>query len=66
MIPENEMNLIDGDVAKLIAKKVCSPCTNKDDLAVQLFLEALVLPKDCNSYTDAEFERYILDFMCKF
>lgn len=60
------MNLTDNDVAKLIASKVYNPSTNREDFAVQLFLEALVLPKNCDGYTDAEFEGYILEFMGKF
>lgn len=59
----NVMNFTDADVAKSIAKQMANPTFTKKEYAVQLFLEALVLPNDCSSYSDDKLEEYILDFM---
>jgi len=61
---KNEMKLTDKDVAKLIAEDMYyHTSTSKTSFAFQLFIEALVLPKDCNSYSNVELEKYILHFM---
>jgi hypothetical protein len=63
MIPNNEMNLTDRDVATILAKKIFYTNTKKEDFALQLFIEQLVLPEDCNSYGLDELTEYIMDFM---
>lgn len=63
MIPNNEMNLTDRDVAKLIAAKVYNPNLKKDEFALQLFIESLVLPENCSSYDEEGLTEYIMDFM---
>jgi len=63
MIPENEMNLTDRDVARIIAKRVYKNNTTKDDYALQLFIESLVLPDGVGSYNADELTEYIMDLM---
>jgi len=57
MIKKNDGNLTDKEVAKLIGK------ASREDFDIQLFIEALVLPKSCNSCDDKELEKYIIDFI---
>ena len=63
MIPENEMNLTDRDVAHLIATMVYKMNLKKGDYALQLFIETLVVPKDCDGYDVDELTECIMDFM---
>ena len=65
MIKKNEMNLRDTDVAKLIAERLYAIPKNKTEFAFQLFIESLVLPENCEAYTDTELENYIYNFMKK-
>ena len=47
-------------IAKQLARKVYGTQRNTTDEAVQLFVEKVVLPADCESYTEAELYEYIL------
>lgn len=60
---KNEKGFNDNDVAKLIANKLYNPSRTNEDFAVKLFIENLVLPKECKGYNDIEMESYIFNFM---
>lgn len=62
-IGENEMNLTDERVAELVAKKMVGSNTSEEDLAVQIFLEAILLPETEEAYGMEQMRDYIKRFM---
>lgn len=62
-IGKNERKLNDSQVAKLIASKVYNATITDEDFAVQVFVEALVLPKDVEAYGEESMCEYIKVFM---
>lgn len=48
------------EIAELLAKLCYKPNSNRTDVATQLFIERVVLPKDVSNYTEFEMKSYIL------
>ena len=65
MIQKNEYNLTDENVAQELAE-LCYANSNRETFPMQLFIEALVLPKNVGSYTEEEMKKYIFMFMKRF
>lgn len=65
--PENEMGLTDKKVAFLLANQIIHDSDDASSrFAVQIFIESLVLPTNCNHYTVEMMADYILKFMKKY
>ena len=65
MIPFNSREIKDEEAAELIAKATHNPTKTRSEFALQLFIEELVLPKNCKSYTEDDLKCHLLEFMKK-
>lgn len=63
-MPEyNEMDLTKEEIAKLMTELIFKNNITKKEYALQVFMEALILPEDVTTYGEETFEKYLLDFM---
>ncbi len=63
-----DLNYIDFSnekIAKLIAAKLYGPSLSATEFAFQLFVEKIVCPEDCSSYTETDMENWIVEFLNK-
>jgi len=54
--------MTDKKMAKDVAR-FCYDINHKERLSVQIFIENIVLPNDCNRYAEESMERYVLEFL---